>query len=86
MKSSGGAIGSTGCTGYGMGYEGDPISLSAELEVNFFYQIGNGATHLAQAHSQAIQKFLAEEEINKPADHASKNHPIGQNSHKLPGG
>ena len=65
MKSSGGAIGSTGCTGYGMGYEGDPISLSAELEVNFFYQIGNGATHLAQAHSQAIQKFLAEEEINQ---------------------
>ncbi|MCU0850463.1 MAG: C25 family cysteine peptidase [Candidatus Thermoplasmatota archaeon] len=65
MKSSGGAIGSTGCTGYGMGYEGDPISLSAELEVNFFYQIGNGATHLAQAHSQAIQKFLTEEEINQ---------------------
>ncbi len=65
MKTSGGAIGSTGCTGYGMGYEGDPISLSAELEVNFFYQIGNGATNLAQAHSQAIQKFLAEEEINQ---------------------
>jgi hypothetical protein len=48
-----------------MGYEGAPVSLSAELEVNFFYQIGNGAEHLAQAHSLAIQKFLAEEEINQ---------------------
>jgi Peptidase family C25/Propeptide_C25 len=65
LKPHGGAIASTGCTGYGMGYEGDPISLSAELEVNFFYWIGNGTTHLSQAHGQAIQKFLAEEEINQ---------------------
>jgi len=64
-KLHGGAIAATGCTGYGMGYEGDPISLSGELEVNFFYQIGNGVEHLAQAHSLAIQKFLAEEEINQ---------------------
>jgi len=64
-KAHGGAIASTGCTGYGMGYEGDPVTLSAELEVNFFYQIGNGVEHLAQAHSLAIQKFLAEEEINQ---------------------
>jgi len=65
LKSRGGAIASTGCTGYGMGYEGDPVSLSAELEVNFFYRIGEGTTNLAQAHGQAIQKFLAEEEINQ---------------------
>ena len=65
LKAHGGAIASTGCTGYGMGYEGAPVSLSGELEVNFFYQIGNGAEHLAQAHSLAIQKFLAEEEINQ---------------------
>jgi Peptidase family C25/Propeptide_C25 len=64
-KLHGGAIAATGCTGYGMGYEGDPVSLSGELEVNFFYQIGNGVEHLAQAHSLAIQKFLAEEEINQ---------------------
>jgi hypothetical protein len=64
-KANGGAIASTGCTGYGMGYGGEPVSLSGELEVNFFYQIGNGTEHLAQAHSQAIQKFLAEEEINQ---------------------
>jgi len=64
VKPRGGAIASTGCTGYGMGYEGNPISLSAELEVNFFWQIGmNGVTHLAQAHSQAIQKFLNENDI-----------------------
>ena len=41
-------------------------ALSGELESNFFWQIGmNGATNLAQAHSHAIQKFLAEEEIDQ---------------------
>jgi len=65
IKPHGGAIASTGCTGYGMGYEGNPVSLSGELESNFFYEIGNGSTNLAQAHSRAIQKFLAEEEIGQ---------------------
>jgi hypothetical protein len=66
IKLFGGAIASTGCTGYGMGYEGNPVSLSGELESNFFWQIGmNGATNLAQAHSTAIQKFIAEEEIGQ---------------------
>jgi hypothetical protein len=65
VKYPGGAIASTGCTGYGMGYQGNPVSLSAELESNFFYEIGNGSTNLGQAHSGAIQKFLAEEEINQ---------------------
>jgi hypothetical protein len=62
-----GAIASTGCTGYGFGSGGDPDTLSGALEMNFFYQIGNGATHLAQAHSLAIQKFVAEEEIDQTA-------------------
>jgi hypothetical protein len=48
-----------------MGYMGNPVSLSAKLESNFFYQIGNGSTHLGQAHSGAIQKFLFEEEIHQ---------------------
>jgi hypothetical protein len=65
LKYPGGAIASTGCTGYGMGYVGNPVSLSGELNSNFFYQIGNGATHLGQAHSGALQKFLCEEEIGK---------------------
>ncbi|MCX6663858.1 MAG: C25 family cysteine peptidase, partial [Euryarchaeota archaeon] len=65
VKYPGGAIASTGCSGYGMGYEDNPVSLSGELESNFFYEIGNGSTNLAQAHSRAIQKFLAEEEINQ---------------------
>jgi len=65
VKYPGGAIASTGCTGYGMGYQGNPLSLSAELESNFFYQIGNGSTNLGQAYSGAIQKFLDEEEINQ---------------------
>ncbi|KYK20749.1 hypothetical protein AYK25_04425 [Thermoplasmatales archaeon SM1-50] len=65
VKPRGGAIASTGCTGYGMGYEGDPISLSGELESNFFYEIGNGSTNLGQIHCGAIQKFLLEEEIHQ---------------------
>jgi hypothetical protein len=65
VKYPGGAIASTGCTGYGMGYEGNPVSLTGELESNFFYEIGNGSTNLAQAHSRAIQKFLAEKEIGQ---------------------
>jgi hypothetical protein len=65
IKPRGGAIASTGCTGYGYGEVGNPVSLSGELESNFFYEIGNGSTNLAQAHSRAIQKFLAEEEIGQ---------------------
>ncbi len=65
VKPHGGAIASTGCTGYGMGYEGDPVSLSGELESNFFYQIGDGSTTLGQAHGRAIHKFLVEEEIHQ---------------------
>jgi hypothetical protein len=63
VKPRGGAIASTGCTGYGMGYQGLPVSLSGELEVNFFYNIGHGATHFGEAHSLAIQKFITEEDI-----------------------
>jgi hypothetical protein len=48
-----------------MGYEGNPVSLSGELESNFFYQIGHGSTNLAQAHSRAIQKYIAEEAIGQ---------------------
>jgi len=65
IKPFGGAIASTGCTGYGIGYSGNPVSLSGELESNFFYEIGNGSTNLAQAHSRAIQKYIAEEEIGQ---------------------
>ena len=60
----GGAIASTGCTGYGIGYSGQPISLSAEMESNFFYQIGQaGSTNLGAAHSGSIRKFINENEI-----------------------
>jgi len=66
----GGAIASTGCTGYGMGYQGQAISLSAEMETNFFYEIGqDGATTLAQAHSGAISKFIAENGIGDVEAH-----------------
>jgi hypothetical protein len=68
IKPYGGAIATTGCTGYGIGSNGDPTEkLSAALESNFFYNIGHGATHLAQAHSQAIQKYITENTIG-PTD------------------
>jgi len=66
MKPLGGAIASTGCTGYGVGTSGDPAkTLSSELESNFFYWVGHGATHLAQTHSQSIEKYLSENIIEQ---------------------
>jgi hypothetical protein len=66
IKPMGGAIASTGCTGYGFGSGGaDPVGMSAELEMNFFYEIGNGSMYLAQTHSRAIQKYIAEEPIGQ---------------------
>jgi Peptidase family C25/Propeptide_C25 len=65
IKPFGGAIAITGSTGYGVGYVGYAVSLSAELETNFFYQIGHGSTHVAQAHSLAIQKFIVEEDVQQ---------------------
>lgn len=57
----GGAIASTGCTGYGLGWDNDPLSLNAELEVNFYYEIGqNNATTLGEAHGGSIEKFVTE--------------------------
>jgi hypothetical protein len=63
----GGAIASTGCTGYGFGSGGgDPNTLSAELEMNFFWQIGyNNVTNLAKAHSQSISKYVNENSISQ---------------------
>jgi len=60
-----GAIAAMGCTGYGMGYQGKPVSLSAELEENFFYRIGQGSTHVGQSQSLAIQKFISEEAVGQ---------------------
>ncbi len=65
-KSNGGAIGSTGCTGYGLGGENDPNTLSAALENNFFYVIGhNNATTLGQAIGGAVRKYINENSIGK---------------------
>jgi hypothetical protein len=67
LKTSGGAIASTGCTGYGYGGT-DPNTLSGALEMNFFWQIGyNNVTNLAKAHSQSISKFINENTINQLA-------------------
>jgi hypothetical protein len=59
----GGAIASTGCTGYGFDYT-NPISHSGGLETNFFYEIGqNGVKTLGGAHSGSIRKYILENKI-----------------------
>jgi hypothetical protein len=64
VKPRGGAIASTGCTGYGFGSNENPVTLSGALEMNFFWQIGNNSvTNLAKAHSQAIAKYINEHTI-----------------------
>jgi hypothetical protein len=67
VKPRGGAIASTGCTGYGMDTgRDDPVGRSAGLEVNFFWEIGNNSvTNLAKAHSQAITKYINEHTITQ---------------------
>jgi len=61
VKREGGAIACTGCTGLGLGYPTHPLSLSAELECNFFYEIGkNNATTLGLAHSGSIVKYITD--------------------------
>jgi hypothetical protein len=68
VKPRGGAIASTGCTGYGFGSEDDPNTLSGALEMNFFWEIGNNSVqHLALAYGMAIQKFISENSIDQTA-------------------
>ncbi|MBN1280169.1 MAG: hypothetical protein JXA00_00820 [Candidatus Thermoplasmatota archaeon] len=66
VKPLGGAIATTGCTGYGVGTSGDPsTTLSSELEADFFYEIGQGTTHLGETHGQAIRKYLVDNTIGQ---------------------
>jgi hypothetical protein len=66
LKAHGGAIASTGDAGYGFGSSSDPNTLSAALEMNFFWEIGNNnVTNLAKAHSQAVSKYVNEHNIGQ---------------------
>ena len=49
-------------TGLGIGPgSGSPVQLSAELETNFFYEIGqNGASTFGEAHGGAIGKYISD--------------------------
>jgi hypothetical protein len=62
VKPRGGAIGSIGGTGYGMG---DPDTFSSALDLDFFREVGNGTTHLGAAHGQAIQRYLSGNPVEK---------------------
>jgi hypothetical protein len=68
LKAHGGAIASTGCTGYGFGSGDNPNTLSGALEMNLFWNYGHeNMTNIAQAHSQAITKFINENSIDQTA-------------------
>lgn len=68
-KPNGGAIASTGCTGYGIG-GGEPITLSSELEVNLFYKISqDGIDNIGAAHGDSIAKFVGENTIRQTEHH-----------------
>lgn len=64
MMPNGGAIGSTGCTGLGLGPTANATGVlqnSAALEGNFFYKIGqDGAVSLGEAHGGAVRKYVLE--------------------------
>ena len=63
-KPRGGAIASTGCTDSGLGW-GDPLTLSAMLESNFFYKIGqDNVTTLGEAHSGSIIKYMEDVDLS----------------------
>jgi hypothetical protein len=58
----GGAIASTGCTGFGLG-SSNPLSLSAILENNVFHMIGiEKVETVGEAHSGSITKYLLEDD------------------------
>jgi len=64
MLPYGGAIATIAGTGLGIGSSGNPLTLSALLETNFFYQIGqNNAETFGQAHSNAIGKYITDHPI-----------------------
>jgi hypothetical protein len=67
----GGAIASIGNTGLGIGTSGgNPITLSHELEVNVFYQIGqNNVPTFGQAFGQALAKYIDENTIGNTDAH-----------------
>ena len=83
----GGAIASTGCTGWGFGSSNYPISLSSELEVNFFYEIGKeNICYLAKALGGSITKYLNENSIHKTQAHCiTVYHLFGDPSLKIGG-
>ena len=68
-KPDGGAIASTGCTGYGFGGD-SAVTRSSELEINFFYMIGNqSADTLGNAIAGSISKYISENTISKIEAH-----------------
>ena len=67
-KGHGGAIGSTGDTGFGFGAEDNPNTMSAALENNFFYVIGhNNTLTFGASIGGAVRKYIGENVINKDA-------------------
>jgi len=67
----GGAIASVGATGLTVSWSGQPVSLNGEIEMNFFYEVGeDDATTPGQAVSGAIQKFIDENTVEVTEAHS----------------
>jgi hypothetical protein len=87
IKPNGGAIASTGSTGYSLASISDPLKYSPGLDKNFFYQIGqNGSTTLGAAHSGAIRRYIQDNAIDLPEKYIITNWQLfGDPSLKLGG-
>ena len=66
VKPNGGAIASIGATGLGPASGNDPISLQGEIDLDFFYTIGQeNAEKLGEAHSGAVMKYVTDNDMRQ---------------------
>lgn len=67
----GGAVASYGATGLTVSWVGQPISLNAEIEMNFYYKIGVDEVNTpGETISGAIQKFIDENVVELTESHS----------------
>lgn len=66
VKPNGGAIASIGATGLGPASGSDPISLQGEIDLDFFYVIGQQHVEkLGEGHSGAITKYVTDNKMRQ---------------------
>jgi len=66
VKPNGGAIASIGATGLGPASGADPISLQGEIDLDFFYVLGqDNVEKLGEGHSGAITKYVTDNDMKQ---------------------